>query len=162
MEKPVGSVHARHTKLSSDDGALTLFRKSNKKTEGASSHPAGERSCNVCMLHVRAPLCNEPSTERCFNVTMSWVAVYWMPSTHLPFWVSLYCQCTWKWETLVLMVLDERLGETWHNAAHEHLMTVESSVLYTSVEYLTTVPSVAYYTPLFSSSVNTVSGILCG
>lgn len=31
-----------------------------------------------------------------------------MPSTHLLVSVPLY---TWKWETLVLMVLDERLGE---------------------------------------------------
>lgn len=74
MEKPVGSIHAQYTKLSSDDRALTLFRKSNlkkKKTEGVSAHPAGERGCNVCMLHASAPLCNELSTERCFNVTMS-------------------------------------------------------------------------------------------
>lgn len=65
---------------------------------------------------VRAPLCNELASERCFNVTLTWVAVYWMPSTHLPVWVSLKSHCTWKWEALVLMVLEERsCGNTAHH-----------------------------------------------
>lgn len=92
---------------------------------------------------------------------MSCVAVYWMPSTHLPVWVSLYCQCTWKWETLVLMVLDERPGD---DAAQRGAWTFDDSWVIGFAHFSRGPNDGAVCCALhpFSFSVNTVRGFVRG
>lgn len=151
MEKPVGSIHAQHTKLSSDDRALTLFRKSNlkknQKERALILQVNAAAACARCMWELRSVMSHplndalmSPCPELLFTGCPLPICQSELVSTviahgnerHLSLW---YLMRDW--------------GETWHNAAREHLMTVELSVLYSSVEYLTTVPSVAHYTPLF-------------